>query len=244
MQNKTAIFSNIKVGLLCAILASIVFARFNLNSFFIILYAATWLVEGQFRNKLKLLRTDLLFIAYAIYFLLELISIIYSPDFSSGWKNAESKIGLFVLPLLLCSDTIEVKTRKSIMLFFCITITIAALISIAYASWMYYSKNTTEYFFYHSLVSSFENHAVYFSVFTSIAFIFLAVEFNNNPWTTKNPVIYALWLIFLLVFMVLLSSKLVLHNKVRQKTKKMAGCTGINCSGVIFYGGLYLKQPC
>src|SRR5215210_2347066 len=112
-QDKMTILLKINLYLLYAIVFSIVFSKLNLNSFVIILFFLSWLLEGRYKQKWQKLRTDKIFIAYSMYFILQVFGLFYTSDLLTGWKHVESKAGFLVLPLILCSNRFlynEIKT--------------------------------------------------------------------------------------------------------------------------------------
>ena len=97
--------------LLYGIIITIVFSRLNLNGLCIILFTLAWLLEGGFKYKLTLLKKDKLFIAYALYFLIQFAGLAQSENIYTGWKGVESKLGYLVLPMVFCSTSFLVRTN-------------------------------------------------------------------------------------------------------------------------------------
>jgi O-antigen ligase len=211
MVNKIQFLQKFKLYLLYGMIITIVFSRLNLNSLCMILFTLAWLVEGKLKNKWALLKKDKLFIAYAFYFLIQFVGMTQSENIYSGWLGVEDKLGFLMLPMVFCSTPfLNINMRGKIMLALSLAITIAAIYCLAIASIQYFDTGNSVFFFYHQLVSPISQHAVYFSVYTFIAFVFLVSEHGSLPWLLKNRLIYISWLIFLLFFLFLLSSKMVL----------------------------------
>jgi O-antigen ligase len=190
---------------------TIVFSRLNLNGLCIILFTLTWLIEGGFKYKWSLLKKDKLFIAYALYFLIQFAGLAQSENIYTGWKGVESKLGYLVLPMVFCSTSfLNISMRRKVMWVFSLAITLAALYCLAVAGIEYFETGDNAFFFYHQLVSPISHHAIYFSVYTFIIVVFLISEEGALPWFAKNRLIYISWIIFLLFFLFLLSSKMVL----------------------------------
>jgi len=209
--NKTQFLQSLRLYLLYGVIITIVFSRLNLNSLCVLLFTLTWLIEGRFKSKWALLKRDKLFIAYALYFLIQFVGISQSENMYSGWLGVEDKLDFLMLPAVFCSAPIlNITMRRKIMLVFSFAITLAAIYCITIAGIEYFDTGNIVFFFYHQLVSPISQHAVYFSVYTFIAFVFLVLEAASLPWLLKNRPIYISWLIFLLFFLFLLSSKMVL----------------------------------
>ena len=201
----------IKFFLLCATVITIVLSRLNLNSICIVLLTATWLAEGDYKNKLNLLRKDKLFIAYVLYLVLQIAGTTLSDDIKVGWKEIESKLGFLAIPLIFCSESFtDINLRRRLMFVFSISLTLAAGYCLGAAALRYFVSSDETVFFYHQLVSPLDHHAVYFAVFTFISLVFLMREGKDHPLLKKNKIGYITWIVFYLFLLFLLSSKLVL----------------------------------
>ncbi|MEO8764201.1 MAG: O-antigen ligase family protein [Ginsengibacter sp.] len=197
--------------LLYGMIITIIFSRLNVNSLCMILFTLTWIIEGNFKDKWRLLKNDKLFIAYGLYFLVQFVGMTQSDNLYSGWLGVEDKLGFLMLPMVFCSTPfLDVAMRRKVMTLFSISITIAAIYCLVIAGIQYSGTGNNEFFFYHQLVSPISQHAVYFSVYTFIVFVFLIRENNSLLWKAKYRVFYISWIIFLLLFLVLLSSKMAL----------------------------------
>lgn len=209
--NKSGLLTSIRFFLICLMVVTIVLSLLNLNSYCIVLFVATWFVEGDFKNKWTLLKKDKLFIASSLYILIQFAGIAQADTFLQGWKEAESKLGFFALPLVFCSTTFfTTDMRRKVMLVLCIILTIAALYCLGTALYHFSYTGNRELFFYHQLVSPLQHHAIYFSVYIFIALIFIVLEKSSISFLTKNSWLTITWTGFLIIFLFLLSSKLVL----------------------------------
>lgn len=210
-QLKDNLYYKLIFLVLCGIAASIVFSLLLVNSLFIIALLLLWILKGSFRQKWDLLSRDTLFKAYLLLFVANAIGILYTPDWLAGWKNTESQLGFVVLPLIFCSSPLlSARTRTGVLMVYSIVLTVAALGCLAIAAWKYGTNHNPAVFFYHDLVSPLDHHAVYFSVYIFITLSFLLFEGYALPRVAKNKWIYITWILFLLGFVVLLSSKMAL----------------------------------
>jgi O-antigen ligase len=209
--NRTVFLSQVKMYLLYGMLITIIFSRLNLNSLCFLLFTLAWLAEGKFKSKWALLKIDKLFIAYSLYFLIQFTGMGQSENIYSGWKGVEDKLAFLLLPLVFCSTPfLDTTGRRKIMLVLCGAVTVAGIYCLIMAAIHYFNTGDTSFFFYHPLVSVISQHAVYFSVYTFIAVVFLISERNSVPSFAKKKALYIAWLIFLFFLLVLLSSKMVL----------------------------------
>jgi O-antigen ligase len=197
--------------LLCAIFATIVFSWFNLNSICIIVFTAIWLLEGNIRGKLNLLKKDRLFLAYSLYFLAQLMGVFYAAHTFEALKYVESKLGFIVFPLIFCSSLfVDNEMKRKTMTAFSIFLTFASLYCVALATAKYAQLHETRFFFYHDLVEPISQHAVYFSVYIFICLVFLLVNGRDMKWLNKRRWLQIIWILYFTALLVLLSSKMVL----------------------------------
>src|SRR2546423_7645739 len=127
-ETKYNLFNRAKLYLMYLITATLILSWLNLNSACIILFAILWIIEGGFSLKLKRLKTDVLFLAYLLYFLVQLASISKAPNFYSGWKYVESQLAFLALPVIFCSSSfITPSFRNKVLMAFSILLTAASL---------------------------------------------------------------------------------------------------------------------
>ena len=145
-----------------------------------------------------------------LLFLLQFVSLLYTNDMEQGWKNIRLKSALVIIPLsLCCCDYINETTRRKLLKWYCLILFCACLYAMYYASRRYAATHNSSVLLYHPLVSIYSGHAVQFSilVFISLLHLFEAL--------TKRAIVFTkyvdlLLIAFFLVFLFLLSSKLVI----------------------------------
>lgn len=190
---------------------TMLFTLYAINSIFIILVGALWLLSGDFKNKFRNLGRDPLFWSYLLLFAINAAGILYSPDRAASMKNTEHKLALFILPLVFCSQgRFEASIKTRVLTYYTIILTAICFFCLV-AGWISYTQtNNIEMLFYHDLVKPVNHHAVYFSAFTFISICFLLFENQSVPWLAKRKWLMISWVSFLTAFIVLLSSKLAL----------------------------------
>lgn len=203
--------TTIRFLLFCTIVITIVLSKLNLNSVCIIVLILTWFAEGNLKIKWNLLKKDKLFIAYTLYLIIQIVGISVSENLKDGWKEVESKLGFLALPLIFCSTAfLDREMRKKLMLVFSVALTFTAFYCLGAAFLKYSVSLDTTVFFYHQLLSPLNHHAVYFAVYMFISLVFLMTEMEGSNWFQKYRLLYVLWILFYLLFIFLLSSKMVL----------------------------------
>lgn len=116
------------------------------------------------------------------------------------------KSALVVIPFgLCCSGFIEAGTSRRLLM----ALTGLLVIAAAYCLFMAVLSGQSSRFFYHELVQPLKQHAVYFSMLVCFTLFFLCESAAEGDWLISK-LLHGAALLFLLVFLVLLSSKLVL----------------------------------
>jgi O-antigen ligase len=205
-QNKNDLFAYSRSVTLYLIIASLVFNLMKVNSISIMLLILLWLIEGNFAQKWLLLKKDKLFLAYCLYFFVVLIGMFTAPNIIMGWKKTEIKLGFFVLPMVFCSiGFVDTRLRQNAFTIFNFCTAIALIYCMLVVTRQYIYSQNIELFFYHNLVSPIRHHAIFFSVFVFLNLVFLIYEARYKPRWMR-----ILWIMFYLISIILLSSKMVL----------------------------------
>jgi O-antigen ligase len=205
-QSKKVFFGYSRSVTLYLIIASLVFNLMKVNSISIMLLILLWVIEGNFAEKWSLLKKDKLFLGYCLYFSVVLIGMFTAPNIIMGWKKTEIKLGFFVLPMVFCSiGFVDTRLRQNAFTVFNFCTTIALIYCIFVVTRQYAYSQNIELFFYHDLVSPIRHHAIFFSVFVFLNLVFLIYEARYERKWLK-----ILWIMFYLISIILLSSKMVL----------------------------------
>ncbi len=174
------------------------------------------LLCGVIKNKLESghffpKQTKNLFLAGCIlFFLLQLIALLYTQNPGEGWDHIRLKTGLVIIPLAVyCTGNVLAANRQKLFSWFTIILAIASLYCLVRAFLRYRETGDIFLLFYHELVSPLSQHAVYFSIFVFIALVFL-LESTRKQYFIINRIFQASLIVYFSVFLFLLSSKLVL----------------------------------
>jgi hypothetical protein len=211
-QNNTRIINDLLFVLFLAFFVSLIFAFRAVSSISVALLLATGIIKNKIEHKGFFNRNQVnpMVIFCGLLFLLQFVSLLYTSDMGQGWKNIRLKSALVVIPLsLCCCDYINETTRRKLLKWYCLILFCACLYAMYYAFRRYAATHNSSVLLYHPLVSIYSGHAVQFSilVFISLLHLFEAL--------TKKTIVFTkyvdLFLIaFFLVFLFLLSSKLVI----------------------------------
>jgi O-antigen ligase len=174
---------------------------------FIIIIALNWIIEGDFKNKFRVLFTSRPALIFIAFFLLHLIGMIYTKNVDSGLFDIQVKLTLLLFPLIYVSRPIH---RRQMYFVFYSLITgciVVSLIMLARAFSIYNDTGENQ-FFYEQF--SFLGHPGYLSMFMNVAIAWLVLGMleKNRPFKAMPRFWAALIVAFLSVIIVLLSSKL------------------------------------
>ena len=136
-----------------------------------------------------------------IFFLWGVASLVWTTDFSNTIRGIGLTLPLFLIPIIISQfSNFEADDLKKTIRIFSISLLTYLFVCLFIAFSLFVEDRQSSHFFYHSLVSLFNNNAIYVSLAVALCILFI---FNL---TSKNAVDYFL-LIFLGVFIVLLASK-------------------------------------
>jgi len=211
-HNNTRVINDLLFVLYLAFFASLIFAFRAVSSISVALLLVSGIIKNRVEHKSffnQNVMNPLVFFC-GLLFLLQFVSLLYTNDMAQGWKNIRLKSALVVIPLSVrCCDYINETTRRKLLKWYCLILFCACFYALYYASRRYAATHSSSVLLYHPLVSIYSGHAVQFSilVFISLLHLFEAL--------TKRTIVFTkyadLFLItFFLVFLFLLSSKLVI----------------------------------
>jgi O-antigen ligase len=161
--------------------------------------------KSLFNQKLK---NPFLYGCLMLY-LIHVIAMLYTNNQLEGWHDIQKKSELVLLPLALCytpnfTDTI----KKRLILYYIFIVAAVSVYCLCYAAWSYFQTGDSSFFFYHQLVERVKGHAIYFSILVFIALLFLLEALEKNSFGFNKTLLIP-FIIFLSVFLLLLSSRLV-----------------------------------
>lgn len=150
------------------------------------------------------------FITCCLFFLLQVISLLYTQNTQAGWDNIRLKSGLLFIPLAFYGiDQLTPGTGRKLFAAYCLVLAGASFYCLFLAGWDYNQTHNPSLFFYHALVRPVSQHAVYFSIFVFIALLFLLENARKRRFLF-TPIFTTALAAYFSVFLFLLSSKLVI----------------------------------
>jgi hypothetical protein len=173
------------------------------TSLFIIVLAANWVLEGKIKIKCQLLRErKSLWFILSIY-LVFILGLIVTEDFSYAFHDVKIKLPLLLIPLVIGTSTPLKRKYLRWILFSLIAGVIAGSLASSSVLFGIVDHPYTDI----REISLFVSH-IRFSLLIDIAifslfYLIFSGEFNDPPWLTT---VYIFVLIWLIVFLFLLQS--------------------------------------
>jgi hypothetical protein len=157
-----------------------------------------WLVERNFINKWNTLKKSKTFWAFVGIYLFSVIGILWTSDYTYGFKDLRIKLPMLWLPILFfTSPPLNKKDYHAIMHFFVLACVAASFCSMcAYFGFLHKQIHNVRD------ISIFESH-IRFSLMLVLSICYLFFCFSTPP-LIKQKVVYLLiaaWLLFFLVFL-------------------------------------------
>jgi O-antigen ligase len=194
----------------------------QINSFFVILFALSWLLEGEFLSDFKATLKSNLAIALLLFYILHVATFLYGINKNLS-SELELKSSLLLFPVVLSGKKIKVNYVFNLLKAFVLSCFITSLYAIVSAflklipanetyKGMVWSQIDWAYFSY-ILPSQVNFHAPYFALYISIA-IFITIFLITCNKLKKWSLIYSLLLGYFIFFNALLSSRTALFSTI------------------------------
>jgi O-antigen ligase len=167
-----------------------------------IFYRAATSVSLKFSNLHKL------FLLGAITYILIIAFWVVKNKMPFFSLDIQLKSGILILPIAIILNVQLLQRKRSLLAIYCGLLCLAALYCLLIASWNSLDQHDPSFLFYHKLVSPFRQHAVYFSIYCLLGVFFLQQHWAGAPFNREK--ISSIALVLLSVFILLLSSKLVI----------------------------------
>lgn len=101
------------------------------TSVFQLVLVLNWVVEGRFREKLKLAASNRAMLLFLLIFLLHLLGLLWSDDMAYGMKLVKIKLPLLALPLIIATSvSLDMSRVHRILLLFSFAVFVASMASV------------------------------------------------------------------------------------------------------------------
>lgn len=144
----------------------------GVNSIAIIIFAVSWLLEGEFKAKLGLLIGNRLALAFIAFYCLFIFGLLHTENLQVGMGNLEKKLSLLILPLILgTSMCFTSKMRDRALRYFVGSCLVAATASMAIALYYYSQTGDVSYMFHEKLSEPMKFQSPYFGMYMAFSFV-------------------------------------------------------------------------
>lgn len=181
----------------------------NLSIFLLI---ANWLFEGRFKQKLQLFRERPLIWLILLYFLLHIVSMLYTIDQREGWSIIEKKLLIFVFPLIIGTSSWDLDRSKftNILVAFALSCFAVSLCCLGVGVSKYLTLHTTDYLFHEALLEPTGAQPIYYGMYICFAAVILFWRLIHADLKATSRLLYIGVIVFFILFTVLLSARLSL----------------------------------
>ncbi len=226
-----------KVIMIAALVFSVAALPFSIKACHtaIIVLLASWLFEGHWSSKIRIIRKSVLLQIMIGLFFFQMIGVAFSDNVHSGWFSMEKKIFFLLVPVAMATTEIklsekEVKWIVSTFILACLTGTLLCIrqawdqtemflagqghINPYLASSSYFELNPDQsdtwlFFSYVSLSEGIGIHPTYLSLYLAFSIIFLFYQLPLAKGLLLRT-FFCLLILYLSIFIVFLSSRIIL----------------------------------
>ena len=171
----------------------------------IIIIGLSWIFSFSFKEKLQRFMKNPTAIAFVLIYLLHLLSIFYTENYSEGWNDLRLKISFLLLPFFMMTvQFIYNEQRMFILKLFAVLMMLMALTDLTNAFLEYFVSGNQETFYYIHLPYVLASKVHYVAWYYSFA-IFISIYHLIS--SHSNRTLWFLGLLILLFSLILLSSR-------------------------------------
>jgi len=181
--------------------------------FIITIMVFNWLFEGRYFTTIPLFFKEkfrLITLSLSLIYILYMIGLFYTTNYSFGIFDGEIKLSLFVFPLLFatsCDGLFTVRRMEQIMKAFIAGCFAGSLMLLAHAYYAWFNYHNANSFYYTELSWFF--HSTYLSMYYDFAIVILLFRglLDDKPESNLRKTGYLLLSAFFVFMVFLLSSK-------------------------------------
>lgn len=189
---------------------SLAFSNRIINSIATITLAAIVILHAERATLFKQAFKDRYFVSCLCFLLINAAGLLYSNDSHQNLKEFSIKAGIVAIPFFFCANSCKLKLNlRYLMIVFTLCLLLTTLYCIFQAFILYRQLGDSSVFFYHSLLSPFNEHAVYYSFYLLFCILYWIEEGATAFHHIKKALIVSV-LVYFFMIIILLSSKIVL----------------------------------
>ena len=197
--------------LLMASLASLAFSNRIVNSISTITLAVIIFLHAERMSLFKQAFKDRYFISCLCFLLINVAGLLYTNDSHQNLKEFSIKAGIAAIPFFFCANACRIGVNlRHLMTTFTLCLFAATLYCLFHAFMIYQQQQDSSVFFYHALLSPFNEHAVYYSFYLLFCIIYWMEEGMSTCKRLQKKISVICVLVYFFLVIILLSSKIVL----------------------------------
>jgi O-antigen ligase len=197
--------------LLMASLASLAFSNRIVNSISTITLAVIIFLHAERMSLFKQAFKDRYFISCLCFLLINMAGLLYTNDSNQNLKEFSIKAGIVAIPFFFCANSCRIGANlRHLMIAFTLCLLATTLYCIFHAFTIYRQHGDSSVFFYHTLLSPFNEHAVYYSFYLLFCIIYWMEEGMATFKRLQKKIFVVSVLVYFFLVIILLSSKIVL----------------------------------
>jgi len=188
-----------------------------------ILLGIFWLLEiylGLINPLKSSLKYRVLFFLFLIFYIWQLIGILYSIDVKMGWANLFGRLSLIIFPMIMFNPAERVKTKNNLLLkVFTLSTSVYIIACFIYAfirslslnngTWLF-NPHPQDFFwlnYFYGMDFTFSIHPSYLSMYVLLSF-FIAIETGiDRSLSSRSRILWILAGLFLLISLYFISSR-------------------------------------
>jgi O-antigen ligase len=184
----------------------------NLMNVAMIVIILNWVLEGNFSGKYHSLKDKRLFILFSVFYLLHVLSLIYTENLSEGLNNLGQKIMLLAFPLIWGTSSVQLTKNEfnNILKTFVGSTLVVSLVCLGYGFFKFLNENTTAYLLHDGLISLVGAGAmqpVYFALYVCFSTSVLIYFLLRYPYSRKAQVGLILLVVYFFGFTILTGAR-------------------------------------
>jgi O-antigen ligase len=179
----------------------------RLTPIFIALMLLNWVVEGDFKNKFKIILKNKFALLFIAFYLIHLLGLLYTDNINSGLFDIQVKFSLLIFPIVLASRPLDSDKIKNIFFVLIAGCVVSSVIMLSHAVYTCIAFGENNFFYQ---VFAILLHPSYLSMYMNVAICWILMNVLNKTFLqNKYSTAIAFSLIaFFSLIIILLSSKI------------------------------------
>jgi len=227
VKTKSDLMTMVKKGYLSFLILVLIMITLPLQHRYLpplmILLGIFWLLEiylGLINPLKSSLKYRVLFFLFLIFYIWQLIGILYSSDVKMGWANLYGRLSLIIFPMIMFNPAERVKTKNNLLLkVFTLSTSVYIIACFIYAfirslslnngTWLF-NPHPQDFFwlnYFFGMDFTFSIHPSYLAMYVLLSFFIATEAGNDRSLILKYRIFWIILGIFLLISLYFISSR-------------------------------------